>query len=153
MWLLLLLLLLHCLQYNYIENIPDASISLNNTFTSLSYAGDGSNATTTSSGLCGCKVCPDMPCGLGRSGPAPGPLKTDPRQPTNGAVNARLELCGGSTGSCMTVNGQSCCLAVGTYGYTSGSPCTSGCNNYFSTISAAKPLSALWSSVTLTLPQ
>jgi len=144
-----LALLLFCLQYNYVENFPTTA---NASFWALSYSGDG----VAEGRRCGCSVCPNMPCGLGRSGPAPGPLRTDPRQPNNGAVGASLEGCAGSSGNCMTVNGQSCCL--GTFSYErvdrTAPVCTSACDlNFWSSISAAAPLTALWTNVTVRLPQ
>lgn len=142
-------------QYNYVENVPSVYTSTSNTFQTLSYSGDGTNGTAASPGGCGCAVCPNMPCGLARSGPAPGPLKPDERAPTNGAVNPNLEACGGSSGNCMTLNGLSCCVAVDSYEYRAKSDdsCANVCANYWSTISVQKPLAVLWANVTWTLPR
>lgn len=142
-----------CLQYNYLENIPDALTATSNTFQVLSYIGSGNNGTDGRAKRCGCTACPSMPCGLARSGPAPGPLTRDSQALYNSAVNAKLEGCGGSSGSCMTVNGQSCCVAVFSYERPdTNAACASTCNNYWSSITRAKPLSALWLNVTWVLP-
>jgi hypothetical protein len=146
--------LLLSLQYNYIENIPTAYNSSANTFQSLSYSGDGNNATKS----CGCYACSNVPCNVARSGPAPGPLVPDPRLNSTSApaaVNANLEACAGSSGNCMTINGQSCCIAVDSYEYLpndSGTACSSTCSNYWSVISVNKPLSNLWGTVRQKLP-
>lgn len=140
------------LQYNYLENIPGAYSDSTNNYQALSYSGDGN----ADSKLCGCQVCPDRPCGLGRSGPAPGPLKNDPEVPDIQAVSAGLESCGGSSGACMTINGRDCCIAVNSYQYSqadaAGTACSANCNNWFSAISSARPLQALWGTVQYTLP-
>jgi hypothetical protein len=154
-WHLVLPVLCHTLQYNYIENFPSAFNSTANNFQSLAYSGDGSTGTAQVPGGCGCSVCPSMPCGLGRSGPASGPLTRDPRQPNNGAVNVQLEACGGSSGNCMTIGGRSCCMAVDSYEYraASANSCANVCQNYWSTISSQKPLANLWATVRQTLPR
>lgn len=140
-------------QYQYQENLADLANSSSSTFESLAYSGDGTPAGKKHP-RCGCQACPSVPCGLAQTGPAAGPLRTDPKHPRNGAVSAGLESCGGSSGSCMTVNGQTCCIAVDSYSRSSGAdPCTSLCASYWSSISAAKPLSALWSKVHYPLPR
>lgn len=140
------------LQYNYLENFPGAYNDAANSYQSLSYSGDGDAATRG----CGCQVCPDRPCGLGRSGPAPGPLKTDTRAPPGSQmVSAGLEACAGSSGNCMTINGRDCCMAVNSYQYSAtdaGDACTARCDNWWSAISVARPLTALWGTVQQTLP-
>lgn len=140
-------------QYNYIENIPNAFTSTANTFQSLSYSGDGDASSSPPS--CGCEACSSMPCGLAQSGPANGPLTTDSAQTGNGAVNAQLEACLGSSGNCMSINGQACCMAVDSYEYSASTTdaCASGCSNYWSSISAARPLSILWQRIQYSLPQ
>jgi hypothetical protein len=142
--------LLLSLQYNYIENIPTAYNSSANTFQSLSYSGDGNAA----SNACGCVACPNITCNVARSGPAPGPLVPDPRNnSTPPAVNANLEACSGSSGNCMTINGQSCCIAVDSYEYKATTDaCASTCSNYWSVISVKKPLVNLWGTVMQKLP-
>lgn len=146
--------LLVTLQYNFIQNFPGILTSTTNTFQAMSYSGDGSNATTTSSGRCGCQVCPSIPCGRARTGPAPGPPTIDPRNPTNGAVNPKLEACAGSSGSCMTINGRTCCVGTMSYEYlNTAGPCANGCTNYWSTLSVSQPLVSLWYNVSLPLPK
>ena len=77
----------------------------------------------------------------------------DDRSPNNMAYNPTLEACGGSSGNCLTVNGDTCCLGVMSYEYQSrGGPCESSCSNYWSGISSAKPLSDLWSDIQYSLP-
>jgi hypothetical protein len=144
------------LQYNYVENFPTIFNSTANTFESLSYSGDGFNSTDTSAGACGCVACPSMPCGLGRSGPSRGPIQDDPRAPGNLAVNPDLEKCGGGSGNCLTINGQTCCFATDSYEYRPSPPqsaCTSICENYWSSISRKQPLARLWSNISVPLPQ
>lgn len=129
--------------------------SSSSTFQALSYSGDGTPAGKPRA-RCGCKACPGVPCGLAQTGPSAGPLLLDPSRPQNGAVSARLEGCGGSSGSCMTVNGQSCCLGVDSYSKATRpeAPCVgSMCGSYWSVVSAAKPLSDLWSKVQYLLPR
>jgi hypothetical protein len=143
------------LQYQYIENLAALVNSSSSTFQALSYSGDGTPAGKPGA-RCGCKACQGVPCGLAQTGPSPGPLQTDPSR--QGAVSARLEGCGGSSGSCMTVNGQSCCLGVDSYSKATSSageaPCSgSMCGSYWSVVSAVKPLSDLWSRVQYALPR
>jgi hypothetical protein len=72
--------------------------------------------------------------GVAQSGPAAGPLAADTRAQAigNGAVNAQLESCGGSSGSCMSLNGAACCMGTSSYEYPfSTGACTSGCTNYW----------------------
>jgi hypothetical protein len=73
-------------------------------------------------------------------------------EPSNGAVNAQLESCGGASGAAMTLNGGTCAIATNSYEYPASTACGSSCTNYWSSISSAQPLSALWSSVQVALP-
>ena len=140
-------------QYQYVENLAGLVNSSGSTFQTLAYSGDGT-AAGKQHPRCGCAVCPGVPCGLASAGPSAGPLVRDPARPSNGAVSASLEGCGGTSGSCMTVNGQSCCFAVDSYSKSSGpDPCASTCGSFWSVLTAAKPLSELWGRVQYSLPR
>jgi hypothetical protein len=141
-------------QYNYIENINTASTS--NTWLTRGFSWAGVNtATDPIDNRCGCKVC-DVPCNLAVSGPRVGALTEDEEafDPAL-AFNPGLEACGGSSGACMSVNGNTCC--VGTQSYEripedNPDTCTSLCSNFWSGISVDLPLSDLWSEVQVPLP-
>ena len=143
------------MQYNYIDNFPLSFLKNSSvpTYQSLSYTGAGNNNPQNGAVRCGCEVCPGMTCNLARSGPARGPLTSDLRKPYNLAVNAQLEGCGGTSGSCMTINGEKCCIAVASYEYYSTQPCDNTCENYASTITFNNPLSRLWMNISYPLPQ
>jgi hypothetical protein len=136
-------------QYNYIENVNTASTS--NSWQAMSYAGRG--GTVGEARFCGCEVCPDTTCNLARTGPWTGALQVDPARPDNKAFNAKLEVCVSGNGNCLSMNGDACCVAVYSYEYNPATPCTSSCTSYWSGISSARPLSALWDQVQVQLPK
>lgn len=134
-------------KYNYIENINTASPS--NSWQAMSFASEG---RTTGVQSCGCVACPDKTCNLARAGPATGALTPDSQYPGNGAINPKLEVCDSGSGNCMSVNGDSCCVGVYSYGYVPQTACQSNCESYWSGISSQRPLSALWTTVQQFLP-
>lgn len=138
-------------QYNYMENINPASST--NSWQVQGYIGPGS--TTLKSESCGCRACPSMTCNLAKAGPRTGALASDPSVPGNLAYNPLLESCQGGSGSCLSINGEACCVGVSSYEYRPSegtSPCVDLCRNFWSGISKDKPLSALWGSIMKDLP-
>lgn len=136
-------------QYNYIDNVNTASTA--NTWQTLSYVGPGSK--TANAEGCGCSACPGMTCNLAKAGARTGALSPDTQYPGNMAYNPLLESCQGASGSCLSMNGDSCCVGTSSYEYkpTAGA-CSELCTNYWSGISKDRPLSALWSNIQVELP-
>jgi hypothetical protein len=98
-----------------------------------------------------------MTCNIAKAGPRTGALKPDTGagRAGNKAYNPSLEACLGNSGSCMSMNGDSCCVGTGSYifGTPSGAgPCDENCETYWSGISSKRPLSDLWSEVQAELP-
>jgi hypothetical protein len=135
-------------KYNYIENVNTASPA--NTWQTLSFIGPGS--TTTGAENCGCTACPSMTCNLAKAGPRTGALTPDTNYPTNMAYNPLLETCQSSAGTCLSMNGDACCVATSSYDYKPAAACSESCRNFFSGISKDRPLSALWSTIQKDLP-
>jgi hypothetical protein len=136
-------------KYNYIENVNTASTA--NNWQTQSFIGPGSTTSQT----CGCTACPSMTCNLAKAGPRTGALAPDTNYPTNMAYNPLLETCQSSAGTCLSVNGDACCVATSSYDYrpaTGQSACSESCRNFFSGISKDRPLSALWSTIQKDLP-
>lgn len=139
-------------QYNYIENVNPASMT--NSWQVLSYSSIGSNSTQQPA--CGCRVCPGKPCNLAKAGPRTGALaEDDPPRKGNMAYNPSLESCIGGSGSCLSMNGDSCCVGTSSYEFKppAGQPCVENCKNFYSGISSKKPLSDLWAEVQTDLPK
>lgn len=139
-------------QYNYIENINPASTT--NTWQVNSYSSVGSNSTDVPA--CGCRSCPNtVTCNLAKTGPRTGALEGDAARPGNLAYNPFLENCLGGSGSCMSLNGEACCIGTSSYEYKppAGQPCVENCRNYWSSISSTKPLSELWDEPDIDMPQ
>lgn len=60
-------------------------------------------------------------------------------------LNPPLAICGGSSGSCLTVNEDTCCVGITSFEFLQPKVCDSSCSaNYWSTISIQFPLSKLW---------
>jgi hypothetical protein len=138
-------------KYNYIENIDPASTT--NTWQVKSFSGLGSNTTGAES--CGCRACPSMTCNLAEAGVRTGALAADTgTRAGNMAYNPSLEACLGGSGSCLSLNGDACCIGTSSYEYrpTNG-PCSESCRNFWSSITSKKPLSALWSEMQNDLPK
>lgn len=133
-------------QYNYIENV--ATTVSTNSWQSLSYVGPGSTANRA----CGCQACPTMTCNLSKSGARMGPLEPDNQQPPNFAYNPSLEACQGASGNCLSMNGDACCIATDSYEYLAETACTSTCENFWSAITAERPLTNLWNEIQIELP-
>lgn len=142
-------------QYNYMENFDTTSSF--NTWLTRGFSWEGTNSSTDPIlNRCGCIVCPATTCNLAMSGPTIGGITSDPDAPVpNTAYNPQLEACGGSSGACMSVNGDACCVGTQTYERIpadNANTCSSLCSNYWSAISSAKPLSQLWSTIQYKLP-
>lgn len=136
-------------QYNYIENVNPTAAT--NTWQAQSYSSLGS--TTAGAETCGCRSCPSMTCNLATAGPRTGALAPDGNFAGNGAYNPGLEACQGFQGSCLSMNGDACCVGTGSYEYRStGGACTESCKNYWSGISKTMPLSDLWEAPQVDLP-
>ena len=135
-------------KYNYIENVNTASTT--NSWQVQSYIGPGSTATNSEN--CGCRACPSMTCNLAKTGPRTGALTTDVQYPNNMAYNPLLETCAGATGSCLSMNGDACCVGTGSYEYRAVPACSEMCKNYWSGISKDRPLSAIWGSIMKDMP-
>jgi hypothetical protein len=121
----------------------------------FSYTGEDGNADATAN-RCGCAVCEGSTCNLAVAGPMDGALLEDPdAYDPSLSLNPGLEACGGASGACMTVNGETCC--VGTQSYERVDPgttdtCASQCSNYWSGITQYKSLDLLWSAIQTPLP-
>lgn len=97
-----------------------------------------------------------MTCNLSRTGPRTGALAVDNKNVGNLAYNPTLEACGGASGSCLSINGDLCCIGTMSYEYqpaTGQSACINTCSNYWSSISSARPLEDLWAEVQVDLPK
>lgn len=132
-------------KYNYIENINTASAT--NSWVSRSYVSGGSQG-----GSCGCNVCAGMSCNLSKAGPYTGPLTPDQYNVGNMAYKPNLEACGGSSGNCLDLNGDGCCVGTDSYEFTPKTACENTCENYWSSITSKRPLEALWNEVQIDLP-
>lgn len=97
-----------------------------------------------------------MTCNLATSGPRTGALEpSSGANAGNMAYKPILEVCDvPARGTCLNMNGDECCIGTHSYENVVTNACSGGnCGNWWSGISAERPLSDLWQSIQIALPQ